>query len=67
MADLYKELFVEFYIDTENDRICQDCVKGTAMYWKRVSVKSLTEVLERLPVASRFWVERIKDNWKDLM
>jgi len=66
MVGLYKDLFVNFYIDSENDRIYQDCADGTCyVLEKDICEWNPSEVPEGLPVVPRNLAERIEDNWRD--
>ena len=68
MVGLYKDLFVNFYIDERTDRIYQNCADGTCyvlakndLLWKPA------ELPDGLPMVDRKLAERIEDNWRDLM
>jgi len=68
MVGLYKDLFVTFYIDPENDRIYQDCVDGTCFALEKETCEwHPSESPEGLPVVDRKFAERLEDNWRDLM
>ena len=68
MVGLYKDLFVTFYIDTENDRIYQDCVDGTCFALEKETCEwHPSESPEGLPMVDRKFAERMEDNWRDLM
>lgn len=68
MVGLYKDLFVDFHIDAEHDRIYQNCADGTCyLLDKETCTWAPAELPEGLPVVDRKFAERIEDNWKDLM
>lgn len=66
MVGLYKDLFVEFYIDENTDTIYQNCADGTCYALERATCEwHLAKLPEGLPVAERHLAERIEDNWRD--
>lgn len=68
VVGLYKDLFVDFYIDEKTDTIYQNCADGTCFALERTTCEwHPAELPEGLLVVERHLAERIEDNWKDLM
>ena len=68
MVGLFKDLFVKFHIDSENDKIYQDCADGTCYVLEKDAVAWISaELPDGLPAAPRYLAERIEENWRDLM
>jgi len=68
MVGLFKDLFVEYYIDADSDLIYQNCADGTCYVLPKETCSwTEAELPEGLPVVPRHLAERIEENWKDLM
>lgn len=68
MVGLFKDLFVEYYIDADSDLIYQNCADGTCFVLpKETCCWTEAKLTEGLPVVPRHLAERIEENWKDLM
>ena len=68
MVGLYKDLFVSFHIDSENDKIYQNCADGTCYVFAKDAVTWVpAELPEGLPAVPRHLAERIEENWRDMI
>jgi len=68
MVGLFKDLFVKFYFDPEQERLYQICSEGTKYYLEKGDPewKELTEDLpESRENIERLRAERMEDNWFD--
>ena len=68
MVNLYKDVFVRFFIDSETQTLYQLCLDGTGYRFEKGDPvwKKLTEkVPERAQQLTRLLTERIEDCWSD--
>lgn len=64
MVGLYKDLFVEYYLDETEDRIFQNCADGTCYVLKKGDSEwKLAELPEGLNRIRRLIAERLEDSW----
>ncbi|MDO4531729.1 MAG: HD domain-containing protein [Bacillota bacterium] len=67
MVGLYKDLFVEYYLDEERDIIYQCCADGTCFALQRKDpVWQEAAHPKHLPLIVRRDAERLEDNWRDV-
>jgi hypothetical protein len=66
MVDTFKDLFVNFYYDQENQRMIQVCADGENFVIARTDLQAkpmVGEVPENVIAVSRKYAERIEANW----
>ena len=68
MVDLFKDVFVDFFLDEENGRIYQVCADGQQRMYVREDAKYVDyqgEIPESAEPVHRKFAERIEDNWRE--
>lgn len=69
MVDTFKDLFVTFYYDQENQRMFQICADGENYVIAREDLQAKPwegDLPENAVVVNRKYAERIEDNWEEL-
>lgn len=65
MVGLYKDLFVEYYLDEDNTMIYQSCADGTCYALTKGNPEwKIAELPAGLGKVNRVDAERMEDNWK---
>lgn len=68
MVDLFKDVFVDFFLDEDNGRIYQVCADGQQRMYVREDAKYVAyqgEIPETAELVHRKFAERIEDNWRE--
>ena len=68
MVGLYKDLFVDYYLDEVEEKIYQNCADGSCYVFAKDNKKWIpTELPDALHLLKRHDAERLEENWNEIL
>ncbi len=68
MVGLYKDLFVDYFLDDTNEKLYQNCADGTCYaFAKEIKEWVPAELPDALHLVTRHDAERMEENWNEIL